>query len=105
MKLTIMISARKINLEGLELYGNRPISPRTRAFCQEHDIQITQKDGVVSITRSFILSREEVDDFLRAKANSPAPTTPKMPSAATKLLAQGNLPQNINLELQEKDHK
>ena len=68
-----MLKMQHLNLNGLELDGTTPITPRTKEFLIYKGIQAKQKDGYVMVTGSFSINPAEVAEFLASKGSAPAP--------------------------------
>jgi hypothetical protein len=64
-----MMRSKTLNLNGLQLSGEQPVSPRTNAFLKQHDLKAEQKDGYVSlggVNGGFCLDgkfRQDVQEF------------------------------------------
>ncbi len=68
-----MLRSKHLNLNGLELDGTDPITPRTREFIIHKGIQAEQKDGYIIVTGGFSINKQEVDNFLASKRSSNIP--------------------------------
>lgn len=67
-----MLKSKKLNLNGLEIDGSTPITPRTKEFLVSKGIHVAQdKDGYISVTGSFSISGQEVSEFLASKKSVP----------------------------------
>lgn len=68
-----MMKMKHFNLNGLELDGSEPITPRTRTFLISKGIKAEQKDGYVIVTGGFSITKAEIEQFLVSKGSAPAP--------------------------------
>ena len=75
-----MMQARNLNLNGLDLRGDQPITPRTRNFLVQHGAQVEQNNGFLTLRGNMSISRQEVAAFLAGRgpsqgvpAEAPAP--------------------------------
>lgn len=64
-----MFKSKQLNLNGLKLSGDKPISPRTNAFLIKHNMKVKQENGYVSLTGSFSLDSDTVKEFNDDKDN------------------------------------
>ncbi len=74
-----MLRGRKHNINGLELDGSLPISPRTLTFLQQHRVNVQQENGFIQLSGSFSINRAEVDAFLLQKQQQDAATATARP--------------------------
>ncbi len=45
-----MLKARKLQLNGLELDGSKPVTPRTQQFLAQHEMKVKLEGGFVELT-------------------------------------------------------
>jgi len=56
-----------VNLAGLELRGNVPITPRTMTFLRARGGEVIQENGVITLHGNFSFTPEEVEIFLKER--------------------------------------
>lgn len=68
-----MIHCKRLNLNGLELDGSIPITPRTQQFLFSKGLQVEQSNGKIKLAGSGSISKQEVEQFLATKRSAPTP--------------------------------
>jgi len=63
-----MFKSKTITLNGLELRGDTPITPRTKTFLTSKGANVQQSDGFIVVNGSFSISAIEVAEFQKKKA-------------------------------------
>lgn len=68
-----MLNAKHLNINGLELDGTTPITPRTKQFLISKGINVEQSNGRITVTGGFSINKAEIDQFLDSKKDKPTP--------------------------------
>ena len=67
-----------LNLAGIELKGDTPITPRTMTFLKSKGGEVTQKDGFITFMGgNFSFLRDEIENFLKEKQEDNKQVVPK----------------------------
>jgi hypothetical protein len=67
-----MMSRKSINLNGLILSADEPITPRTQSFLSDNHIVATSGMSKVQVSGCFSLSKDSVDAFLARRKSQDA---------------------------------
>lgn len=64
------MTIKNVNLNGLKLNGDQPLTPRTRQFFRLHNAEVSKNDGYLIFSGKFnSFSAKDVQEFLKNKAS------------------------------------